>query len=99
MSRIDESCWMKRIHLALKAFTVAALAAATFFVFSANPVVAFNSGGCSEELCRETFGDCVECAPPWDPYVGVFTRCVGNVCYYPCGGDECPEDDDPPPGG
>ena len=97
MSRIDASCWMKRIHLALKAFTVAVLAAATFFVFSANPVMAFNSGGCSEKACTDKFGECRDCSAPWDGYVGVFTRCVGNMCYYACGGDKCPEDETPPP--
>ena len=95
MSRIGKSS-VNRIHLALKAFTVAVLAAATLFAFSADSIVAFAAAGC-EEKCIKKFKRCRTCEPPWDPYVGTFTRCIEGkraiTCYYACGGDECPDEE------
>ena len=90
MSRI-EGIVRKRIHMALKAFTVAALAAATFFVVSADPVVAFDSG--CDQRCTDRYGECRQCHGPWHPYFGTYTRCIEGdhvtTCVYACGRTSC----------
>lgn len=94
MSRIERML-TTRIHLALKALTVAVLAAATFVAFRADPAVAFDAG--CRQRCIDHFGECRTCSAPWDPLVGVYSRCFksGNTtyCVYVCGGDKCPEDE------
>ncbi len=96
MLRIGNS-YMARIQLALKAFTVALLAAATFFAFGAEVVVAFDAP--CDKKCTDHFGSCIPCDPPWRPYFASYSRCIEydkpggggrTLCIYACGRESCP---------